>query len=140
MSRRLLIALVAIPFLAVLIAVVTIIFLAAAPTPVAAVTSAPDDFVGDWEGLIAGQLTMVFHITQEDGAFSATLDVPQQNTAGLAMDSVTFEGETVRMTLDMIGGVYEGTLQDDGTIEGEWTQTAAPQPQVLNLSRQTDES
>lgn len=99
-----------------------------------------EDFVGDWEGLIAGQLTMIFHITETEGELSATLDVPQQNTTGLPMDSVTVDGTTVRMTLDIVGGAYEGTLQEDGTIAGTWTQTAAPQPQELNLARQGDDS
>lgn len=118
------------------------IFLAAACLLTTAVSpaAAQDGIVGTWEGLIAGQLTMIFHITEEDGSLSATLDVPQQNTTGLPMDTVTFDGTQVRMTLDLVGGVYEGTLQEDGTVAGQWTQTAAPQPQTLDLTRRAEDS
>ena len=102
--------------------------------------SAQEEVVGDWDGMIAGQLQMIFHITATDGALAATLDVPMQNAAGLPMDSVTFDGTKLRLTMDMIGGVYEGTLLEDGTIEGQWSQTAAPQPQALNLKRMADDS
>lgn len=106
------------------------------------IAAAQDGIVGDWKGTIAGQLDMIFHITEQetdDGMqLEATLDVPMQNTFGLPMDSVTFTDGTVRMTLDIVGGVCEGKLGDDGTIEGQWTQTQAPQPQTLNLMRQEE--
>lgn len=101
---------------------------------------AQDDITGSWEGLIAGQLTMIFNIAEADGVLSATLDVPAQNAADLPLDSITWDGASLRMTLDMVGGVYEGTLQDDGTIAGQWNQTGATEPQDLNLARKSDES
>ena len=117
-----------------LAAAVAIALLAAPSTAL----SAQAEFVGDWKGLIAGQLTMVFHIVETDGELSATLDVPQQNAAGVPMSAVTVDGTSLVMTLDSVGGKYTGELMDDGSIEGQWTQTGAPQPQSLNLSRQAE--
>jgi len=52
---------------------------------------------------------------------------------------ITLEGTTVKMSLTMIGGTYEGKLSPDGkTITGNWSQGPTPLP--LNLTRATPET
>lgn len=82
---------------------------------------------GIWQGSLdvpGGTLRIVFHIERaEDGTFAATLDSPDQGATGIPVSSVTLDGDSLRMEVAVIGGVYQGRLQPDGhTIDGVWTQ------------------
>ncbi|NKB88808.1 MAG: hypothetical protein GKS06_11380 [Acidobacteria bacterium] len=103
-------------------------------------SAAEPDFVGHWEGSIAGVITLVFHITESDGTYYSTLDVPQQDLAGRVMDSTTIDGTKLRITFDLIGGVFAGEMLDDGTIAGTWRQAHGGDPFALNLRQRGSES
>jgi uncharacterized protein (TIGR03435 family) len=112
-------------------------------TPVQAQTAAPAPSLADtWQGTLhAGQdLRTVVKITKaEDGGYKATFYSIDQGGDGLPVTKITLDGTTVKMSLTMIGGSYEGKLSADGkTINGNWTQGGSPLP--LNLTRATPET
>lgn len=62
-----------------------------------------------------------------------------QTPQPFSVNTVTKQGSTIKMTVDLIGGSFEGKLSDDNkTIEGTWTQATKPFP--LTLSRATPET
>ena len=100
-----------------------------------------DDVIGDWRGVLKVQgteLPLIFHIHQSDTGLSATLVSPAQSAAETPLDSVVFEAGRIEMKIAAIGGSYSGTLGDDGTIAGEWSQGGMSLP--LDLARDTGES
>ena len=75
----------------------------------------------------------------DDGGYKAVFYSIDQGGDGLPVSKITLDGSTVKMTLTMIGGTYEGKLSADGkTITGNWTQGPSPLP--LNLTRATPET
>lgn len=107
---------------------------------VATAAAAQDEIVGDWAGALdlgSASLRVVFHISQGDGgALSATMDSPDQGAFGIAVDTTTFEDRKLRLAIAAVAGGYEGTLQDDGTVQGTWSQGGQSLP--LNLTRQKE--
>jgi uncharacterized protein len=80
--------------------------------------------VGTWVGTLEGlSLRLVFHVSAgEDGALVSVLDSPDQGATGIPTGSTTFEDGTLVIAVPGIGGRYEGTLQEDGTFHGSWSQ------------------
>jgi pimeloyl-ACP methyl ester carboxylesterase len=94
----------------------------------------PDGIVGTWEGVLeAAGLRLVFHLeADDDGAFTGTMDSPDQGATGIPATSVTFESGTLVFAVQTLGMRYEATLSEDGaTLEGTFTQGAAQLPLVL---------
>lgn len=94
--------------------------------------------VGDWEGTIAAQMDIpiVIHITETgDGGLAATMDSPNQGAMGIPTTDVMFSEGTLTFSVPDVpgGGAYEGTLGEDGTIDGTWSQ--GPQSIELDLTR-----
>ena len=81
---------------------------------------------GDWKGTLnAGgvKLDLILHVSKKDDALSATLDSPDQGATGLAIDSITLTGKTLRFEMKSLGANYEGLFSEDGSqIEGEFSQ------------------
>ncbi len=94
-----------------------------------------------WQGTLhAGQdLRTVVKITKaDDGGYKAVFYSIDQGGDGLPVTKITLDGSTVKMTLTMIGGTYEGKLSPDGkTISGTWSQGS---PLPLILTRATPET
>lgn len=119
---------------------------AAAPSPAAAPAPAPapnpKDIADTWQGTLhtGRDLRLVVKITKADGGgYKANFYSIDQGGQPLTADSVTLDGSTVKITLKMIGGSYEGKLSSDGkTIDGTWSQ--GPSPLALVLSRATPET
>ena len=91
---------------------------------------------GIWQGTLdagGAKLRLVLNVTRKpDGTFAATLDSPDQGAAGIPVDSVTLTGAAVRFELKAAGGVYEGTMNKEGTaINGRWSQGPGSFPLVL---------
>jgi uncharacterized protein (TIGR03435 family) len=95
-----------------------------------------------WQGTLhAGQdLRTVVKITKADpGGYKAVFYSIDQGGDGLPVTKITVDGTTVKMTLTMISGTYEGKLSPDGkTITGTWSQGPTPLP--LILTRATPET
>jgi uncharacterized protein (TIGR03435 family) len=114
-------------------------------TKVRAQTAAenPSQNIADtWQGTLhAGKdLRTVVKISKADGGgYKAVFYSIDQGGDPLPVTKITLEGTTVKMSLTMIGGTYEGKLSSDGkTITGNWSQGATPLP--LNLTRSTPET
>ena len=107
----------------------------------AAATPAPS-IADTWQGTLhAGQdLRTVVKISKgDDGGYKAVFYSIDQGGAPLPVTKITLEGSTVKMSLAIIGGTYEGKLSSDGkTITGTWSQ--GPNPLPLNLTRATPET
>ncbi len=87
---------------------------------------------GEWLGALdvgAVKLRLALHVEKKgDGGLSAVLDSIDQN-AKIPVDTAVFEGRTLRLTLQAIGGSYEGTLNADGSaLEGTWSQSGQTLP------------
>jgi uncharacterized protein (TIGR03435 family) len=95
-----------------------------------------------WQGTLhAGRdLRTVVKITKaDDGGYKAVFYSIDQGGDGLPVTKITVDGTTVKMTLTMIAGTYEGKLSPDGkTITGTWSQ--GPNPLPLILTRATPET
>jgi len=113
---------------------------AQAPAAPAAETHAKGDIAGDWQGTLeAGKsLRTIVRIAKTDKGWTAKFYSIDQTPQPIPVSSTTLDGSTVKFTVDMVGGSYEGTLSADGnTITGTWTQ-AKPLP--LTLVRATKET
>lgn len=109
--------------------------------PAASLQAAPipgEGVTGEWLGALdvgSVKLRLALHVEKkDDGSLGAVLDSIDQK-AKIPVDTVTFEGRTLRLTLKAIGGAYEGTLNADGSaLQGTWSQGGQSLP--LTLDRQ----
>jgi uncharacterized protein (TIGR03435 family) len=113
-----------------------------APAPAAAPAFNPKDIADTWQGTLhAGQdLRTVIKITKDDkGQYKAVFYSLDQGAQPFPLDSITLDGSTVKFTLNLAAGKFEGTLSADGkTISGNWSQ--GPNPLPLVLTRATPET
>jgi len=91
---------------------------------------------GIWQGTLKVQgieLRIIFKIKKDkDESLSATMDSPDQGAENIPMDTVKLEGSNLFMELKKAGGVYEGSISEDGKkIEGTWKQGGLDFPLVL---------
>ena len=124
------------PFL--VLALLVVVGLTPAATPVSLAQTS--DITGDWEGKLVipqGTLRVVFHIAATDSGYAATMDSPDQGALGIPTSSVKVEGESVTIEVAAIGGKYVGTMTEDSTFAGTWSQGPASLP--LELSRVSEE-
>lgn len=103
--------------------------------------AAAQDISGDWQGPLTtpmGELRLVLHVTkQADGSYKGTMDSPDQNTSGAPLDVISLEGSKVHFTLNIAKGSFDGTLKNNGTISGNWSQGTPPQKMPLVLTKTT---
>ncbi len=90
---------------------------------------AQKDLSGIWNGTlnVTGQLRLVLHVTQSpDGNYSGKLDSPDQNASGIVCDAVTVKpavsGSMLTFTINKLKVSYTGTLTNDSTLSGTFTQ------------------
>ena len=98
------------------------------------------DISGSWNGLLkvqGQQLRLVINIQQAENGFKATMDSPDQGAKGISVDVVTFNNDTLKFEVKMIGVTYTGVLGGDKVIKGTFTQMGMSLP--LDLSTQTIE-
>lgn len=91
--------------------------------------------VGDWKGELDVQgtkLEMIFHVTQTDGVYASTLDVPLQGAAGVPMEKTEFADGKLVITSSPMQLTYEGTVEGD-KITGTYKQMGMELP--LNLEK-----
>jgi uncharacterized protein (TIGR03435 family) len=98
---------------------------------------------GTWQGILhAGKdLRTVVKISKgDDGGYKAVFySIDQGGGDGLQVNKTTLEGTTLKMSITLIGGNYEGKVSPDGnTITGNWSQ--GPNPLPLVLTRATPET
>ncbi|HXC94158.1 MAG TPA: TIGR03435 family protein [Edaphobacter sp.] len=111
---------------------------AAAP---AAESHAKGDLSGDWQGTLQTPqraLRTILRVTKADKGWAAKFYSIDQGGTPISVTAITSDGVTVKYTIDLIGGNYEGKLSPDGnSIVGTWSQgNAIP----LTLVRATKET
>ncbi|HBX66164.1 MAG TPA: hypothetical protein DEG32_08390, partial [Balneolaceae bacterium] len=99
---------------------------------------------GEWKGAIniqAQQLVVEFDIQKEAGAFSGTLNIPQQGAMGLNLTIVEQDGDSVRFAFftGSGDGVFEGTFSSDSLITGTYSQGPASFPFEIKKQLTSDE-
>ena len=112
---------------------------AAAPATVAApgaavqVTPAPCFAHGDWQGTVAG-LRILIHLHARlggGGKLDGTLDSPDQGAAGIALDRIDCNEDSLRFFCPSIDGEYVGARGAGDAISGTWSQRGVGIPLVL---------
>jgi hypothetical protein len=100
------------------------------------------DLSGNWQGTLkAGKdLRVIFNLYKGDkDAWSAKMYSIDQGAQAIPVASVTKQGASIKISVDMIGGLFEGKLSGDSkTMTGTWTQGTQPLP--LTLVRATPET
>ena len=90
-------------------------------------TNAQQNIAGNWQGTLqAGkELRVVFVIAGEGSGLKATMHSIDQGAQGIPVTTITLQGNTLRMSVAVISGTFEGTLSADGnSISGTFTQGA----------------
>ena len=99
------------------------------------------NITGTWQGTLKApqrELRIVLKISLEDDKLKAVTYSIDQGGQPLPASTITRDGSTIKMTVAMIGGSYEGKLSADGnSITGTWTQGV---PLSLNLTRATPDT
>ena len=100
--------------------------------------SAQAEVSGRWEGLLTlpqnqGALTMVFEIEAGEAGLTTTMFSPDQTDQAIPTGTTTFEEGKLVIEIPAIQGRYEGTLNEDGAIEGTWYQGPVSLP--LNIEK-----
>jgi non-heme chloroperoxidase len=98
------------------------------------------DISGNWQGTLnTGQqkrLSIVKIARALDGWSGKLYNPDQGNDVGQStpIDSITLQGQDVKLTVAAIQGRYEGKLSADGTsIDGSWTQGPQARPIVYTM-------
>lgn len=83
------------------------------------------DFVGYWKGEVMN-LPIVFHITNHNGQYSATLSSPSQGAVDIACDKTLISADSISIEIASLGIRYDGVMQADGkAITGTFVQGMA---------------
>lgn len=93
----------------------------------------PKQIDGDWQGtlIVSGmEMELIFHITNADGVYSATMDIPSQGASGIAFDSVKYKNGELSLVSSLFS--YSGKAEGE-TIEGNFEQGGMKLP--LKLSK-----
>ena len=118
-------------FLAVLVTLIASTLVLGATT-----TASRSAAIGDWEGKIdarGGSLRVIVHISQAtDGKLTGSLDSPDQDTAGIAIDLVSYKDPDLHFAIERIGSSFDGKMiHDNSEISGEWKQSGLSLPLVF---------
>lgn len=93
----------------------------------AVAAKAPAAGVGIWEGTLdvgVAKLRLVFHFDQDAaGAWTGTMDSVDQGANGIPIDTITWDGDSVKCTIKLVKGTFTANLTEDKTqLDGKWTQ------------------
>ncbi|MBL0336471.1 MAG: alpha/beta fold hydrolase [Chitinophagaceae bacterium] len=87
----------------------------------------PAPYVGTWAGVlnVGVELRIVFHFESPDGkTLKGRGDSPDQGAFGFPLDTVFIENEKLNLQLKGVNASFAGTLVNDTTMEGIFTQGA----------------
>lgn len=97
-----------------------------------------NDIVGQWNGALrvpGATLRLVFHISSENGNYTATMDSPDQGAYDIPCDAVTFDSNKLAIELHQLGAKYSGVLEGD-SIVGKFSQSGTQFPMNLKKGEQ----
>ncbi|MDR0691791.1 MAG: alpha/beta fold hydrolase [Prevotellaceae bacterium] len=92
-------------------------------------------FQGSWNGTLnvgGTKLRLVFHIEEKGGAYTATMDSPDQGVKGIPVTTVEVNDNVISLKIDNIAMAYAGTLTEN-TLTGTFTQRGFSTP--LHMER-----
>ncbi len=87
--------------------------------------------VGTWSGPIKlpqGDLTFVLNVSGTSLNYKATADSPDQNSYGMQVDTLIFDGEILRFAIEKLKVKYEGALVKSDSISGDFVQSGSTFP------------
>lgn len=89
--------------------------------------AAAEKAAGTWNGILnspRGNLRVRVHITKtKAGAATGTMDSPDQGAYDIPINTITLKDGKLHFEVRGIGGVYDGTLAEDGSrVTGQWMQ------------------
>jgi pimeloyl-ACP methyl ester carboxylesterase len=103
----------------------------------AAEAPAGNEIVGNWQGKLevmpGTEMTVVFRISESDGALTALMDSPDQGATDIHVSSVSYQNKTLVLECNSIRGRYEGLMQENRTIKGTWSQAGRDYELVLAM-------
>lgn len=105
----------------------------------AVVNISAQDIAGTWSGTLEtpqGQIRINFNISQTDDGYTTTMDSPDQNENGLAVDTTVFKKPELTIKASQWNIEYVGKLVDETSINGTLTQHG--QSVELNLKLKTE--
>ena len=99
---------------------------------------------GEWRGTyninIGGDREIIFTLTEVDGVLTGTFDNPTAGIMAVSVESISVNGNDIRLLIPRIQGEYYGTIRDelgaDGKpvrIDGDWSQAGEYIP--ISLTR-----
>lgn len=91
-------------------------------------------FVGHWEGkLDAGiqKLTLIFHVRENGGVLTATMDSPDQKATGIPCQKIIINGDSVTIDMANLGIQFKGVLEDSLRLDGHFFQGGMDFPLLL---------
>lgn len=91
------------------------------------------DITGQWNGVLSVQgknLRLVFHISHMEDGYKSTMDSPDQSTTGIPVDTTTFNGTKLLLSVSGVGMSYEGEFKPD-SIVGMFKQGSLSVPMTL---------
>ncbi len=94
------------------------------------------EITGQWNGQLAVQgqkLRISFHISEDGGKYTSTMDSPDQGAMGIPTEETTFEDNTLTISMKSMGIEYSGKLVDR-EIQGTFSQAGMQIP--MNLTRE----
>lgn len=94
------------------------------------------DITGQWSGILKvqeTQLRVVFNISKTDNGYSSTMDSPDQGAKGIPVTSTSFDHSILKLVITNAKIEYEGTLNKDNNIIGNFKQAGKSFP--MDLSR-----
>ncbi len=118
----------------------TYLLLLSALIPVMLFSQSTDSiYAGTWEGSLDVQntkLRILFHLKNENGTWTATMDSPDQMQYGIKMDTVLFEENGFTLKLKAASASFNAILNEDGkSVKGNWVQGASyPLDMAKNIS------
>ena len=100
-------------------------------------------FSGNWSGeleLPTQKTELIFKISIDStGGLTTKMDVPLQGAKDLPVTKTELTGDSLKITVDMIMGKYEGKYENDSTVTGTWSQRGANFPLTLSKKENVTE-
>lgn len=92
------------------------------------------EFTGDWKGTLDVQgtkLDLIFHIKNDNGKLSTTMDVPMQGASGIPLDKTESKANDITISSSKMGITYVGKLEKNQLV-GTYKQGGMELPLTLS--------
>ena len=93
------------------------------------------EVTGQWNGVLkvpGAQLRVIFNISKTENGFSSTMDSPDQGAKGIPVTTTSFENSILKLQIPTALVSYEGILNKENMIVGNFTQGGQSFAMVLS--------